>query len=76
MKTPYDDIIRLPHHVSDTHPRMSMHDRAAQFSPFAALTGYEAVVDEVGRLTESRLELDEQEIAELNRPRRDRIQAG
>jgi len=67
MKTPYADIIDLPHHVSETHPQMSMHDRAAQFSPFAALTGYEAVVDEVGRLTESRLELDEQEIAELNR---------
>lgn len=44
-----------------------MHDRAAQFSPFAALTGYEAVVDEVGRLTEQRLEVDEQEAVELNR---------
>ena len=67
MKTPYDDIIRLPHHVSKNRPQMSMHDRAAQFAPFAALTGYEDVVDEVGRLTESRFELDEQEIAELNR---------
>ena len=40
----YDDIISLPHHVSDVHPRMSRRDRAAQFSSFAALTGYEAVV--------------------------------
>jgi len=63
----YDDIIHLPHHVSETHPRMSMHDRAAQFSPFAALTGYEAVVEEVGRLTEERFEVDEQEAVELNR---------
>ena len=67
MKTPYADIIDLPHHVSRNHPQMSMHDRAAQFAPFAALTGYGVVVDEVGRLTESRFEPDEQEIAELNR---------
>jgi len=66
MPTPYDDIIHLPHHVSQNHPQMPLRDRAAPFSAFAALTGYEAVVDEVGRLTESRLELDEQEIAELN----------
>ena len=42
MKTPYDDIIRLPHYVSQNHPQMSLRDRAAQFAPFAALTGYEA----------------------------------
>lgn len=42
----YSDIISLPHHVSATHPKMSMHDRAAQFSPFAALVGYDEAVDE------------------------------
>ena len=40
----YDDIINMPHHVSATHPQMSMHDRAAQFSPFAALTGHLIVI--------------------------------
>jgi hypothetical protein len=44
MSTPYDDILHLPHHVSEKHPPMSRLDRAAQFSPFAALTGYEAAV--------------------------------
>lgn len=58
MKTPYDDIIRLPHHVSQNHPQMSMHDRAAQFAPFAVLTGYEAAVGETARLTTERRELD------------------
>ncbi len=67
MKTPYDDIIRLPHYVSQNHPQMSMHDRAAQFAPFAALTGYEAAVGETARLTTERRELDAQEAAELNR---------
>ena len=42
----YDDIINLPHHVSTKHPRMSMYNRAAQFSPFAALTGYEKAIEE------------------------------
>lgn len=55
----YDDIIHLPHHVSEKHPRMSSIDRAAQFSPFAALTGYDAVIQETGRLTDSRVELAE-----------------
>ena len=67
MKTPYDDIIRLPHHFSQNHPHMSMHDRAAQFAPFAALTGYEAAVGETARLTTERRELDAQEAEELNR---------
>jgi len=67
MTSPYDDIINHPHHVSRNHPQMSMHDRAAQFSPFAALTGYEDAVGETARLTEQRRELDEQESAELNR---------
>lgn len=55
----YDDIINLPHHVSKTCPRMSQRDRAAQFSPFAALTGYEDVLGETARLTSERLELSE-----------------
>ena len=63
----YDDIINLPHHVSPTRQRMSMHDRAAQFAPFAALTGYEAAVGETARLTAERRELDPQEAEELNR---------
>ena len=50
----YDDIINLPHHVSPTRKQMSMHDRAAQFAPFAALVGYDDAVAETARLTESR----------------------
>lgn len=65
--TDYDDIIRLPYHVSQNHPQMSMHDRAAQFAPFAALTGYESAVGETARLTSERRELDPQEAEELNR---------
>ena len=61
MSTPYDDILLLPHHVSEKHPPMSRLDRAAQFSPFAALTGYEAAVVETARLTDQRIELDEGE---------------
>ncbi len=67
MKTPYDDIIHLPHHVSQNYPQMPLRDRAAQFAPFAALTGYEAAVGETARLTAERRELDAQEVAELNR---------
>ena len=67
MKTPYDDIIHLPHHVSQNHPQMPMLDRAAQFAPFAALTGYEAAVGETARLTAERRELSSQEAEELNR---------
>ena len=59
MKDSYDDIIHLPHHVSSTHPQMSAADRAAQFSPFAALTGYDEEIAEAGRLTEERPQLDE-----------------
>lgn len=55
----YHDIIGLPHHVSTDRPRMSMLNRAAQFSPFAALTGYEDSIREVARLTDARIELDE-----------------
>lgn len=57
----YDDMFHLPHHVSDTHPHMAIIDRAAQFSPFAALTGYDAAVRETERLTDERIELDEYE---------------
>lgn len=62
----YDDIINLPHHQSATHPHMSMHDRAAQFAPFAALTGYGDAVAETARLTDERIELDEYEVAALD----------
>lgn len=62
----YDKIINLPHHVSSTRPHMSMLDRAAQFSPFAALTGYDAAVKETARLTEQQIELDEYEKAALD----------
>ncbi|MCC8105721.1 MAG: YolD-like family protein [Clostridiales bacterium] len=57
----YQDIINLPHHVSPKRPHMSMTDRAAQFSPFAALTGYDAAVRETARLTDQRMELNEEE---------------
>ena len=59
MTDNYNDIIDLPHHVSATRPQMSMMDRAAQFSPFAALTGYDAAIKETARLTDQKIELDE-----------------
>ena len=62
----YDDIINLPHHTSTTHPHMSAYDRAAQFSPFAALTGYEDAVSETARLTDKKVELDEYSKADLS----------
>lgn len=57
----YDDIIHLPHHLSSTHAHMPLQDRAAQFAPFAALTGFDAVVREAARLTQRPVELDESE---------------
>lgn len=66
MSDTYDDILYLPHPTSRTHPRMSRQDRAAQFSPFAALTGYEDTVKETARLTEERPILTEDEMAELD----------
>lgn len=66
MDTNYNDIINLPHPVSNKHPQMSLHDRAAQFSPFAALTGYEEVIKEAGRITERKIEPNEEEIRVLN----------
>lgn len=67
MNDRYDDIIHLPHHVSKTRPQMSMMDRAAQFSPFAALTGYDAAIKETGRLTDEKIELGEETKAVLDR---------
>ena len=56
----YDDIISLPHHQSKTRPHMPLIDRAAQFSPFAALTGYDDAVKETARQTERKAELSEE----------------
>ena len=67
MSGPYDDIINLPHPTSQRHPRMPIHDRAAIFSPFAALSGHGAAIAETARLTEQRIELDEDTRAELDR---------
>lgn len=67
MKNPYEDIIHLPHHVSATHPQMPVADRAAQFSPFAALTGYGDIITEIARMTDTRIEPDESLREELNR---------
>lgn len=63
----YDDIINLPHHESSRHARMSRLDRAAQFAPFAALTGHNEAVKETARLTEEKIELDENAKAFLDR---------
>lgn len=66
MDERYADIINLSHHVSSKHPQMSISDRAAQFSPFAALTGHEEAIKETARLTEERIELDEDRKSRLN----------
>lgn len=66
MSGKYDDILHLPHHTSSKRTRMSALDRAAQFSPFAALTGYDAVIEEAGRLTDAPIELEEGAKAELD----------
>ena len=57
----YEDIIHLPHHVSSVHPHMPVSDRAAQFAPFAALTGYGDVIKETARQTDAKPELSEDE---------------
>lgn len=62
----YGDIIHLPHHVSSVHPHMPVSDRAAQFAPFAALTGYGDVIKETARLTDEEPDLSEDEKQELN----------
>ena len=66
MSGQYDDIINLPHHVSSTRPQMPILDRAAQFAPFAALTGYDAAIKETGRLTDEKIEMDEEALNILN----------
>ncbi len=66
MSDKYKDIINLPHYTSKTRTRMSRFNRAAQFSPFAALTGYEDAVKETARFTNERVELDEYHISMIN----------
>ena len=66
MNGKYDEIMGLPHHVSKTRPQMPMSDRAAQFAPFAALTGYDAAIKETGRLTDERIELDVEALSALD----------
>ena len=66
MNNRYDEIINLPHHVSKTRPQMPMSDRAAQFSPFAAPAGYDSAIKETGRLTDEKIELDEESLTALN----------
>ena len=63
----YADIIDKPHWQSKAHPHMSLYDRAAQFAPFAALTGYDDMVEEEARLVDNRIELDSSELEILNR---------
>ena len=63
---PYEDIINMPHHVSRRRPQMSMHNRAAQFTPFAALSGYGEAIDETARTTDAPRDLLEDEAEELN----------
>lgn len=62
----YDDIINLPHHQSTERAHMSLHDRAAQFAPFAALTGHEEAIEETARVTDEKTTLDETTIAKIN----------
>ena len=66
MNGKYDEIMGLPHHVSKTRPQMPMSDRVAQFAPFAALTGYDSAIKETGRLTDERIELDEEALTALD----------
>ena len=66
MNGKYDAILELPHHVSKTHRQMSRQDRAAQFAPFAALSGYDSAIQETARITDDRIELGEEMLLELN----------
>lgn len=66
MRRSYGEIISLPHHISAVRERMSRHSRAAQFAPFAALTGYDEAVRETARITEDEIFLDEDKCAEIN----------
>ena len=65
-QNPYADILTLPHHKAANRPQMSMHDRTAQFSPFAALTGFDGVIAETGRMTDQKAELSESLMTLLN----------
>lgn len=67
MKDDYRELLHLPHHRSQTHAPMPRRDRAAQFAPFAALTGYDSAIEEAGRLTEGKVELGEEALNALNR---------
>lgn len=62
----YDDIVNLKRPSSSEHPKMSLHDRAAQFAPFAALTGYEDAISEEGRLTKMKKEISDEERRKIN----------
>ena len=66
MSSAYDDLLNLPHHTSAVQPAMPIQNRAAQFAPFAALVGYDALIRETARLTDQKVELDESVKAELN----------
>lgn len=66
MAGPYDDIIDLPHHQSDKYPRMSMHQRAAQFAPFSALSGFGAAINDANRSTTPFATLDDSVIEEID----------
>lgn len=70
MTHQYDDILHLPHPTSAKHPRMPIGDRAAIFSPFAALTGHSAAIAETARLTEQKIQLDEDRRSELDEKQR------
>ena len=67
MTDRYEDIINMPYKKSEARPHMSARDRAAQFAPFSALTGYSDIVDETGRLTSRKMCLDEYQIELINR---------
>ena len=67
MKNTYDDIINLPYQKSKTHPHMSNRDRAAQFAPFAALTGYEELIRETARNTQKKIELSNDKKIEISK---------
>ena len=66
MSGKYDDIIHLPHHVSKTRPQMSNYDRAVQFMPFSALSGYDAAILETARLTDQKIELTDSQLEVIN----------
>lgn len=62
----YDDIINMEHHVSTKHPQMSLHDRSAQFAPFAALVGFDDMVEETARIVDKKIEVNEEQKEKLD----------